>query len=174
MNKNGGRTEKTPSAWSLEIKRFKELCDQWLDYRLNKFFDLSVHGPPYRSLRISFLRVGFVIVVFIAYLLSYGFLAQIYSQQTTFSSLAIIAGLNLIRLLFILWIPVFIAIEMAGNYITDIFELKGPERCLEVHQRNIARRCQRGTSYSRWKSRGRRSGLAHRADRRAGPRRGRI
>ena len=126
MNNKGGRTERTPSAWSLEVKRFKELYDKWLDYRLNKFFDLSVYGPSFRSIRIFFLRVGFVIVVFIAYLLSYSFLAQIYSQPTTFSSLAIIAGLNFIRLLLILWIPDFIAIEMAGNYITDIFELKNP------------------------------------------------
>ena len=126
MNKKGGWTNQTPSAWSLEVKRFKELYNKWLDYHFNKFFDLSVYGPSYRSIRIFFLRVGFVIVVFIAYLLSYSFLAQIYSQQTTFSSLVIIAGLNFIRLLLILWIPVFIAIEMAGNYITDIFELKNP------------------------------------------------
>ena len=155
MNKKGGGTNQTPSAWSLEVKRFKELYDQWLDYRLNKFFDLSVHGPPYRSIRISFLRVGFVIVVFIAYLLSYSFLAQVYSQQTTFSSLVIIAGLNFIRLLLILWIPVFIAINMAGNYITDIFELKDPSVAWKFIERNIAGRRQRGASYSRRESRGR-------------------
>jgi hypothetical protein len=126
MNKKGGGTNQTPSAWGLEVKRFKELYDKWLDYHLNKFFDLSVYGPSYRSIRIFFLRVGFVFVVFIAYLLSYSFLAQVYSQQTTLSSLIIVTGLNLIRLLLILWIPVFIAIEMAGNYITDIFELKDP------------------------------------------------
>lgn len=126
MNKKGGRADQTASAWRLEVKRFKELYNKWLDYRLNKFFDLSVHGPPYRSKRINSLRVGFVLVVFIAYLLSYSFLAQVYSQQTTLSSLLIVAGLNVIRLLLILSIPVFIAIEMAGNYITDIFELEDP------------------------------------------------
>jgi hypothetical protein len=126
MNKKGGRTDQTPSAWSLEVKRFKELYEKWLDYHLNKFFDLSVHGPPYRANRINSLRVGFVLVVFIAYLLSYSLLAQVYSQPTTLSSLIIVAGLNVIRLVLILWIPVFIAIEMAGNYITDIFELEDP------------------------------------------------
>src|ERR1700690_2395318 len=109
MNKKGGRTNQTSSAWSLELRRFKELTEKWLNYHLNKFFDLSVYGPPYRSKRINSLRVGFVLVVFIAYLLSYGFLAQVYSQQTTLSSLLIVAVLNFIRLLFILWIPVFIA-----------------------------------------------------------------
>jgi len=122
MNKTG----KTPSAWSLETKRFKKLFDQWLDYHLNQFFDLSVHGPQYRSKRISLLRVVFFFLVFIAYLLSYHFLAHIFKQQTALSSSVILAVLNFVRLLFILSIPVYIAIDMAGNYITDIFELKDP------------------------------------------------
>ena len=124
MNQKDGKIGKASSAWSIEVTRFKKLFDQWLDYHLNKFFDLSVNGPRYRSSRIFVLRAALFILVFIAYLLAYNLLAQSFRQQIPLSSFAILAGLNFIRLLLILSIPVYIAIEMAGNYITDIFELE--------------------------------------------------
>ena len=34
MNAKGKKTEKTPSAWSLEWERTRKLFSQWLDYRL--------------------------------------------------------------------------------------------------------------------------------------------
>ena len=126
MNAKEKKTEKTPSAWSTEIERTGKLFDQWLDYELNRFFDLSVYGPKYRSLRISILRVLIVVFVFIFNIVLYNYLAELIGQQTTLPSLAIVAALTFLRLIFILLIPVYIAIEMAGNYITDIFELKDP------------------------------------------------
>ena len=126
MNKKGGISEKAPSAWSLEFERTQRLFNQWLDYHLNRFFDLSVRGPQYRSIRVFLLSAGFMVFAFIIHILLYSFSAQASAQQTTLASLAIVAVLTFFRLLFILWIPIYIAVEMAGNYVTDIFELKNP------------------------------------------------
>jgi len=126
MNTKDHKIEKAPSAWSAEVERSKKLFEQWLDYRLNKFFDLSVHGPKYRSLRVFILRAAFVVFVFIFYLFLYSYAVEHFGQQTSLPALATIAALIFLRLVFILFIPVYIAIEMAGNYITDIFELKDP------------------------------------------------
>jgi hypothetical protein len=126
MNTQEQKTKKTPSAWSKEVERTRKLFDQWLDYRLNRFFDLSVNGPGYRSLRIFLLRAGFVVVFFLVNMVAYSMLTQALAQQTSFTSLAILSALTFFRLIIIIYIPVFIAIELAGNYITDIFELKDP------------------------------------------------
>ncbi len=131
MNKKGGKTEKAPSVWSLEVKRFKELFDEWLDYRVNRFFDLSINGPGYRSTRVFLLRLAFIVIGFIIEILLYSlsnfFLGQQAQPSAGFQSLIIVSILTFFRLLFILLIPMYIALEMAGNYITDIFELKSPD-----------------------------------------------
>ncbi|HUI88728.1 MAG TPA: hypothetical protein VLX61_08360 [Anaerolineales bacterium] len=130
MSKKGGETEKAPSAWSLEVKRFKELFNTWLDYQVDKFFDLSIRAPEYRSKRVLVLRMAFIVMGFIVEILLYSlsdlFLGKQASASAGLASLSIFAFLAFFRLLFILLIPTYIAIEMAGNYITDIFELKDP------------------------------------------------
>ncbi len=155
MNTKDHWTEKAPSAWNTEVERSKKLFEQWLDYCLNKFFDLSVQGPKYRSLRIFVLRTAFVVFVFMFDIFLYSYSAERFGSQIPLRSLAIVAALTFLRLILILLIPVYIAIEIAGNYITDIFELKEPRYCLEIHPQNIAERRQRGASYPRWKNRGR-------------------
>jgi len=130
MNNKGGNFEKPPSSWSLELQRFKDLFNKWLDYRLNRFFDLSINGPAYRSRRVFLLRLVFIVIGLIFEILIYSlsnlFLGQHSQPSAGFESLIIISILALFRLLLILSIPIYIAIEMAGNYITDIFELKDP------------------------------------------------
>ena len=118
---------RTPSAWSLETKRFKKLFDQWLDYRLNKFFDLSVYGPSI-SLNNEYFSFEWAFSFWCSSLIYCHITSwpTSLSSKLLFSSLFILAVLNFVRLLFILSIPVYIAIDMAGNYITDIFELEDP------------------------------------------------
>src|ERR1700690_1429351 len=128
MNKQGRNTETTPSAWSLEVKRFKELYEQWLDYHLNKFFDLSINGPRYRSSSVFIFRMIFIAIALVLQILLFSFSNLFLAQQTksysSLHSLVIVSILAFVRLLFILSIPIYIATEIAGNYITDIFELK--------------------------------------------------
>ena len=130
MNNKGGRIEKAPSAWSLEVKRFKELFNRWLDYHVDMFFDLSIHGPDYRSRRVVLLRLTFIVIGLIIEILLYSFSNLFLGKQAQpsagFLSLVVVAILAFFRLLFILLIPMYIGIEMGGNYITDIFELKNP------------------------------------------------
>jgi len=130
MNTKGDRIEKAPSAWSLEVKRFKELFNRWLDYYIDKFFDLSIDGPDYRSRRVFLLRLAFIVIGLITEILLFGvsnvFLGKEAQPSAGFLSLVIVTILAFFRLLFILLIPMYVAIEMGGNYITDIFELEDP------------------------------------------------
>ena len=130
MSSNVGTTEKAPSAWSLEVKRFKELFNAWLDYHVDRFFDLSIHGPDYRSRRVALFRLAFIAIGLVAEILIYSLSNLLVGTQarsfTGFLSLIIFVILAFFRLLFILLIPAFIAIDMAGNYVTDVFELTDP------------------------------------------------
>ncbi len=123
-------TGKAPSAWSLEVKRFKELFHTWLNYHVDRFFDLSINGPEYRSRRVFLFRLTVVVVGLIVEILLYSFSNIILGVQapssTGFLELIIFVTLAFFRLLFILLIPTYIAVEIAGNYVTDIFELKDP------------------------------------------------
>jgi len=120
------KAEKTPAAWGLEWKRTRKLFTQWLDYRLNRFFDTSVNGPKYRTSRIGILRSAFVIVLGMIQVFLFIWLAHINALEISLPSVVIVIGLTVLRAILLLAIPVYIAIEMAGNYITDIFELKDP------------------------------------------------
>jgi hypothetical protein len=130
MNRKVSPTEKAPSAWSLEVKRFKELFNTWLDYHVARFFDLSVHGPDYRSRRVFVVRLTFIVIGLIVEILLYSlsnlFLGSQAQSSAGFISLVIFVILAFFRLLFLLLIPAYIAIEIAGNYVADVFELNDP------------------------------------------------
>ncbi|MBI1793940.1 MAG: hypothetical protein HYR70_07090 [Chloroflexi bacterium] len=124
MNERGGAAQKTPSAWEIESKRFKELYDRWLDFHLNKFFDLSIDGPGRRLSWIIFLGGAFIVFGSIVHILLYTFLTLGPARQPDLFSLAVFAGTTFVRMLLLLLIPALIAINMAGNYLADIFNLK--------------------------------------------------
>jgi hypothetical protein len=126
MNAKGNKKEKAPSAWSQETQRTRKLSAQWLDYRFNRFFDTSVNGPIYRATRIFILRSAFVIGLSIIQVVIYILLARANQVQTLLPSVAAVIALTILRSILLLAIPATIAIEMAGNYITDIFELNDP------------------------------------------------
>ena len=129
MNGSVNVTEKAPSAWSFEVTRFKELFNTWLDYHVGRFFDISINGPDYRSRRVFVIRLAYIVVGLIVEILLYS-LSNLFlggqSQSTGFQSLVIFVILAFFRLLFILLIPAFIAVELAGDYVADIFELADP------------------------------------------------
>ncbi|MGZ6347390.1 MAG: hypothetical protein ACXWNC_07500, partial [Anaerolineales bacterium] len=91
---------------------------------LNSFFDLSIHGPGYRKIRIMVLGAGFIALASIVHIifLFYPILAP--ARAFNLSSLAVFLFITVVRLAIILWIPALLALNMAGNYLTDIFELK--------------------------------------------------
>src|ERR1700690_839865 len=124
MNNTGPSLYSSPSGWEIEIKRFKELLDKWFDYRLNKFFDLSIHGPGYRRYWTVALAAAFVSLIFIIQAIFSFFPIFTPSRQYQLSAFLLFFILTIVRLILILFIPSFIAITMAGNYLADIFELK--------------------------------------------------
>lgn len=115
---------KPASGWQIELNRFKELLNRWLDYLLNKFFDLSIHGPGYRKFWTLALGAAFVAFGFVAHAILYFFPLFVSAQSLQLSSLPLFFVLTISRLLIILLIPPFVAITLAGNYLADIFELK--------------------------------------------------
>lgn len=124
MNKKGRRLYRPPSAWEIERKRLKELFERWLDYRLNKFFDLSIHGPGHRKYWILVLGAGFIAAAFMVHTILYFFPGLAPARPFQLSGLPLFFLLTITRLIIILFIPAYIAITMAGNYLADIFELK--------------------------------------------------
>ncbi len=120
----GGKPYRSPSAWEFERRRFKSLLGRWLAHQLDKFFDLTIHGPGYRRYRILALGVAFIAAAFVVHILLdiYPILAP--THQISLSSISIFFVVTVSRLLLILLIPAYLAIHMAGNYLADIFELK--------------------------------------------------
>lgn len=124
MNAQGGPAAKTPSAWEIESKRFKELFDRWLDFHFNRFFDLSIDGPEHRLIWIVLLGTGFIVFGCMVHILLYALLTLGPTHQTNFVSWIVFAGTTFVRMLLLILIPAYIATNMAGNYLADIFELK--------------------------------------------------
>lgn len=124
MNATGNKFYKSPSAWEFERRRFNGLLERWLTQRLNKFFDLTIHGPGYRKYRILALGVAFIAAAFIIHLLLYIYPILAPTGQIDLSSISAFFIVTVFRLLLILLIPAYLAIHMAGNYLADIFELK--------------------------------------------------
>lgn len=124
MNRTDGVSGKSPSAFQVERKRFNSLLGRWINYQLNRFFDLSIHGPDYRKFRILALGAAFVALGSIVQmiLLVYPILAP--ARPLALASIAITLITTIARLVLILCIPAFIALNMAGNYLADIFEIK--------------------------------------------------
>jgi hypothetical protein len=117
---------KTPSAWETEWKRFKDLRNKWIESQLNKFFDLSIRGPKIRNLWVAILGILFVIFGFTVHLFLY-YLPIVGAQRHhSLADLFVFAVLTIAQLILILFIPAQAALNMAGNYLADIFELKDP------------------------------------------------
>lgn len=115
-----------PSGWEIEVGRFRELLARWLEYRLNRLFDLSLHGPAVRKYWALVLGVGFVAAGFAVHTALYFFPILAPPAQVQLSSLPLFFLLTIARLVLVLLIPPFIALTMAGEYLADVFELKHP------------------------------------------------
>ncbi len=113
-----------PSAWQIERQRFRNLFHEWLELQSSKFFDLSIHGPAYRRFRIMALGAGFIAFGFIVHILLYVYPVLAPSPAVNLESILLFSIVVFFQLLLILLIPAYLAINMAGNYLADIFELK--------------------------------------------------
>src|SRR5512143_277687 len=126
MNRRPRRVYQTASGWSVEVQRFRELFRRWLDYWLTNLFDMTVRGPGIRRYWITLLGASFIVSGFLLHVIFY--YVPLFTQVRPFvlADLPVFIVLTLARLVIILFIPAFIAVTMAGNYLADIFELKDP------------------------------------------------
>jgi len=120
------RPYQSASGWAAEVARSRNLLRRWLDYWLNHFFDPTLRGPAIRRYWIIALGVGFVAAGSILHIILYYF--PILSPVRTFvlSGVPLFLALTFVRLILLLYIPAFVAITLAGNYLADVFELKDP------------------------------------------------
>lgn len=125
MTSRSGRY-RPASGWAVEIARFKALFAKWLDYRLKLFFDLSIRGPAIRRYWTVALGVGFVAAGFVAHAILNYFPVLAPAPTFSLSELPLFFLLTVARLVILLFIPAYLAITLAGNYLADVFELDDP------------------------------------------------
>jgi hypothetical protein len=126
MNVRNRKPARPPTGWEIEVARFKALCDHWLEYRLNKLFDLTIRGPGVRHYWALVAGVGFVACAFIVHAILHYVPFLTPAHEFQLSTLPLFFFLTVGRLIIILFIPAYIAMTMAGYYLADIFELKDP------------------------------------------------
>jgi hypothetical protein len=126
MNVRRGRSYETASGWDFERERFKKLLGQWVHYYLTHFFDLSVNGPAIRRSWTAMLAVGFLAGGLVLHIILYYIPVLTPVRPFVLGDVPIFLVLTIARLVIILFIPAFIAITLAGNYLADVFELKDP------------------------------------------------
>ena len=126
------RTQKLPSAFTIERERFRVLFRKFREHWLNEFFDLSLGGPSYRMRWI----VGLFIVVALINILAN--ITLILSHLKILLPAVLAPGsvpvdipkeaIFIITMIAYVCIPFFVtgyyALELAADYLTDIFELK--------------------------------------------------
>jgi hypothetical protein len=120
------RAYPSTSAWDLEVARFKALLHKWLDFPLNRLFDLTIRGPAIRKRWAFLLGVGFIAGGLTLHIILYYIPMLAPVRPFHLSEVPLFLVLTIFRLVLILAIPAFVAITYAGNYLADIFELKDP------------------------------------------------
>ncbi len=120
------RVYQPASGWDYERKRFKALLEKWLDYWLGHFFDLTVRGPAIRRSWTAMMAVGFVAAGLVLHIILYYIPILTPVRPFDLADVPVFVALTVARLIIVLLIPAFIAITLAGDYLTDIFELRDP------------------------------------------------
>jgi hypothetical protein len=114
------------SGWALEVARFKALWNRWLDYQLSHFFDMTIRGPAIRRYWTAVLGALFVAAAAVLHIILYYIPILTPVRPFIPSEVPIFIVLTVARLVIVLFIPAYMAITLAGNYLADIFELKDP------------------------------------------------
>jgi hypothetical protein len=126
------RAPRNPSAFQLEVARFRSLLGRALERWLNDFFDLSLAGPGRRSLAITTVTVGlFLLNLLISLPVSLPHLQILFAALLAHADVQVslvgeiffyltLAGFLLIPLL----VTSYYALELASNYLADVFELE--------------------------------------------------
>lgn len=126
VNGRRRRVYQPASGWQVESARFKVLLGRWLEYWLSHFFDLTVRGPGIRRSWTMMLAVGFVVGGFILHTILHYIPILTPVRPFVLADVPVFFIVTVLRLVILLFIPAFIAITLAGNYLADIFELKDP------------------------------------------------
>ncbi|MGE5073346.1 MAG: hypothetical protein ACM3MF_07960, partial [Anaerolineae bacterium] len=126
MNARRRSAYQPASGWEVETARFRALFAKWLDYSYNHLFDMSLRGPGIRRYWISILGVAFLVGGSILHIALYYVPILDSVRPFVLKDLPLFILLTLARLVLVLFIPSFLAMTIAGNYLADIFELKDP------------------------------------------------
>lgn len=124
--------EKLASAFAAERERFRTLFRKYREHWLNEFFDLSLNGPSHRMRWIVALFIVVALINIFANITSILSHLKVLLPAILRSEMGQInpvqESLFFVSLAGYLLIPFFVsgyyALEMAADYLTDIFELK--------------------------------------------------
>ncbi len=126
MKVRSRKSYQSASGWDVERARFKSLFSRGLEYWLSHLFDMTIRGPGIRRYWIAVLGALFVAGAAILHIIFYYIPILAPVRPFVLSQVPVFIVLTVARLVIILFIPAFIAITLAGNYLADIFELKDP------------------------------------------------
>ncbi len=138
MSERGMRRVKRPSGFRFEMRRSADLLERWLGHELNRYFDLSVAGASYRGIRSMVLVLATGVLAFLVHMLLV--IGPLRSASSSYPlpelfTAALISGL---RIALVLGIAILFALQAAGDYLADIFELKDPRVAWEFISRLIS------------------------------------
>ncbi len=138
MTERAYRRPRRPSGFRAEIQRTSALLERWITHELNSYFDLTVRGRGYREIRtvVAVLAIGvlaFVIHMLIA-------VNQISAPSAPMPLAAVIeAGLiTAVRTALILAIAILFGLQVAGEFLADIFEVRDTRIAWDFLQRLVS------------------------------------
>ncbi len=131
MTERASRRVKRPSGFRVEIRRSANLLDRWLGHELNRFFDLSVGGASYRAIRTLVVVLAIGVLAFLIHMLLVVGPLEAVASSNQLPELFAAAVISALRIALVLGIAVLFALQVAGNYLADIFEIKDPRIAYE-------------------------------------------
>lgn len=126
MNRGHSVRPKLASGLQVEFGRLRTLLGRYLAHQLNQLFDLSSGGARRRRLQILLYVLAFGLVALGSHVLLQVQLQGNAGSTAQPGTLLPIAFMTGFRIILIAGIAVSIGLHAAGNYLSDIFELRDP------------------------------------------------
>jgi hypothetical protein len=124
MNRQRATSRKPSSGLREEIRRLGTLLDRWTSHQLNGLFDLSLQVGRRRRIRMSIGILALAVAAFCVHVALYIYFwagAESPFQAPTLPAMALLTSM---RIVLIIGIAASLALNIAGNFLADIFEIK--------------------------------------------------
>ncbi len=124
MSERRARRARRPSGLRAEIQRSGALLERWLTYEFERYFDPSIRGARYRGLRTAVWLLGLGVVAFAIHMLLVIDPIIVAAAPLSLAALIEAGIISAVRIGLIVGIASLFGLQLAGDYLADIFELK--------------------------------------------------